>query len=587
MTEYKKFCKFEYKNNFEKLFISILREKANPDTSYLSLPSSSCFTGCIKEILNCLKKERDGIINSDNSNHLIANMYSWMSNETLIREYDYLLYSQLLQTLKSYSEGQKVSKTEKYAFFEYLNKSKTYKYTLKLYDKIIELYEKDVCDETSYKYINIFINELLSDGINYSFLWFIYNCYIDNKFSDFKSFVEYLFYGNKDTYDVFIPIENFSTSDNEIFAKKRQKIEKIGDKFYCKVYANNTIDFHFLIKENIVRIESLFNILRFYQNSSIRFSFSLPIIIKSKYFSQEFEILMSDILCYRSKSYGKNFLIGSVEALEKVKDEDKNSYHRLLNVISYAEKDQDIINPSSYVDNWISLETLISMGERGKGYDAVSNIIPKMLSAKFIFDDACQKYRDIRIALSRKNINVENLEDFIKKSNQSADFVKQIEDPYVRITATLLSKQFSSVYNLKQLFETVEKELSIDLLRIYILRNEYVHSSNLQAFSSMHPYKLKHILSASIDEFFRMLSNRISRDVSDYGIVFDAFSEIIYKYDVRITAFTSLLERKKYLNSSVVVHTDIEDLNIPLETFVYNVLKSNSGLFRKYDVDIS
>lgn len=97
MTEYKKFCKFEYKNNFEKLFISILREKTNPDTSYLSLPSSSCFTGCIKEILNCLKKERDGIINSDNSNHLIANMYSWMSNETLIREYDYLLYSQLLQ----------------------------------------------------------------------------------------------------------------------------------------------------------------------------------------------------------------------------------------------------------------------------------------------------------------------------------------------------------------------------------------------------------------------------------------------------------------------------------------------------------
>ena len=109
----------------------------------------------------------------------------------------------------------------------------------------------------------------MSDGINYSFLWFIYNCYIDNKFSDFKSFVEYLFYGNKDTYDVFIPIENFSTSDNEIFAKKRQKIEKIGDRFYCKVYANNTIDFHFLIKENILRIESLFNILRFYNNSKI------------------------------------------------------------------------------------------------------------------------------------------------------------------------------------------------------------------------------------------------------------------------------------------------------------------------------
>ena len=583
MTEYQKYRSFGYSSNFERLFISILREKTNPKCSYLSLPSNSCFSGCIKEILNCLKKEKDGIINSENSNFLIANLYNWMSSDSLIKEYDFLFYSQLLQTLKGYSEGQKISKTEKYAFFEYINKSKILFYRRNLYNKIISFYENDVCTEESYKYIVAFIDELLAIGNNYMFLWFIYNRYIDNMFSDFKALIEYLNYGNRDTYDIYIPIESFSENDREIFEKKKQKIEVIDDIFYCKVYANNIIDFYHLIKENIIRIESLFNVLRFYNNSKINFSTSIPIKIKSGYFDVEFEVLMSEILCYRSKSYGKNFLMDSIDALEEVKQADKVSYHRLLNVISYAEKDQDVVNPSSYVDNWISLETLVSMGGRGKGFDAVNKFIPKMLCAKFILDDTYQKFNVIKAVLKNKNIILNHLEDFIRMSYNGDSFVEDIEDPYIKITAKILMKNFSSINNFKKLFDSVERELSIDLLRIYILRNEYVHSSNLQAFSSMQAYKLKHILSASIDEFFRMLSNRTKRDKSDYGIVFDAFSEIINKYDIRVTAFTALLERKKYLNT-ITIHTDVEEQNISFETFAFNVLKSNTSLFRKYEV---
>ena len=173
MSEYKKFCSFEYNSNFEKLFISVLREKTNPNCSFLSLPSNSCFTGCIKEILNCLRKEKDGIINSENSNFLIANLYNWMLNDSLIKEYDYLFYSQLLQTLKAYTEGQKVSKTEKYAFFEYINKSRIPFYRRNLFKKIVNFYENDVCTEESYKYIVAFINESLAIGVSYPFLWFI------------------------------------------------------------------------------------------------------------------------------------------------------------------------------------------------------------------------------------------------------------------------------------------------------------------------------------------------------------------------------------------------------------------------------
>ena len=59
---------------------------------------------------------------------------------------------------------------------------------------------------------------------------------------------------------------------------------------------------------------------------------------------------------------------------------------------------------------------------------------------------------------------------------------------------------------------------------------------------------------------------------------------IFNKYDIRTTAFTALLENKKYLNSTVTVHTDVVTQNISYETFVYNVLKSNTSLFRKYDM---
>jgi len=582
MTEYQKFRSFEFASNFEKFFVSILREKTVADCSYLSLPSSTCFTGCIKEILNCLKKERDGIINSENSNYLIANMYSWMSGDSLIKEYDFLFYTQLLKTLKSYTEGQKISKTEKYAFFEYINKSRIKKYRYNLYTKVIHFYENDICDEVCYKHIVAFINELLAVGINYLFLRFVYNCYLDKKFDNIKALIDYLFFGSDDAFDILIPVDNFSNEDKDIFEKKHQKIELVNNRYYCKVYANKAIDFFFLIRENIVRIESLFNILRFYHNSQIQFSQSEPIIIQSKYFNSVFNVYLSEILCYRSKYYGKKFLLGSMDALDAVKKSDKEHYHRLLNVISYAEKDQDFLNPSSYVDNWISLETLTSMSGRGKGFDAVNKLIPKMLCAKYLLDDMMQKFYIIKNALSIKGVHLVNLEDFIKKSHEEATFIEMIDDPYIKITAFILTKKLSTIGNFKKLFDSVERELNVDLLRIYILRNEYVHSSNLQAFSSMHAYKLKHILSASIDEFFRILSNRSTRDESDYGMVFDAFSEIINKCDVRASAFAALMEHKKYLNNSITVHTDFEEQNVSYETFVYNVLKSNTSLFRKY-----
>lgn len=575
----------EYTNRFENLFIRTLSERTYVNTSFLQLPSNNSFTGCVKEILNCLKKEINGIINSDNSNVLIANFYNWLSSENLIKEYDYLFYCQLLQTLKQYSEGQKVSKTEKYAFFEYVNKSKIHKYRFSLYNRITLCFDNDSCDDKTYEYINLFINELLAVGTSYQFLRFVYKCYKENKFQSFKDFISYIFFGNMDSLDIYIPISNYQIADNELFDIKKQKIEKIEEKYYCKVYDNNTMDFYFIIRENIVRIDSLFNILRFYNNSQISFDFNDYIIINSKYFGEEFKISMRDIMFYRSKHYGQKYLKSSVEALEKLKSIEKESYHKILNVISYAEKDQDILNSSSYVDNWISLETLTSMSGRNKGFESVKQLIPKLLSVKVIFDDAYCKFALIKKNLIKYDIKLNKLEDFIKLAHDNSFNYSLIKDDYIRIITERLAKRFSSISLFKKYIDYVENSLSIDLLRIYVLRNEYVHTSNIQAFSSMQHFKLKHILSATIDEFFRILDNRIDKDVSDYGIVFDAFSEVINKYEIRKTAFSSLTETQKLLNGKVVLNTNLEEQKISYETFVFNVLINNTSLFRKYDMD--
>ena len=56
----------------------------------------------------------------------------------------------------------------------------------------------------------------------------------------------------------------------------------------------------------------------------------------------------------------------------------------MLYVISYAEKDKDICNNSSYVNNWISLETLCSLAGRKTGEESVQFVLPGIISAKMI-----------------------------------------------------------------------------------------------------------------------------------------------------------------------------------------------------------
>lgn len=411
------------------------------------------------------------------------------------------------------------------------------------------------------------------------YLGYVLKLYKNDKFHDFISFIDYLYYGNLDSFDVLIPIESFVEKDRELFELKNQKIEIREEHVYCKVYDNNTNDLFYLIKENIIRIESLFNLLRLYRNSGIDFCRDQSIIVYSKYFNENFELSFDEIDRYTGPTpYAKN-LKRSVRSLDILKDNNRSFYHTILNAISYAEKDKDIMSASSYVDNWISIESLLSTYEKKTGYNAVKEIVPKMLSAKLILNDLTntldQAYKNYEGPEMRA-------EKFIALVCQGKYDFDKIVNPYFNLELKRVAKFLSNIKELSNEFSRIEQRLDLDLLRIYVLRNEYVHASNLQAFNSLQQIKLRHLLPLSIDEFFIMLNYRIDKEASEYGLSFDIYSEILNKHDTRQVAFKLFTEKPKLSNGSVCLECDINQCEITLDEFIFNIIKNNLKLFKKY-----
>lgn len=573
-------------NQYENFFITLFDNATSKNTTYLKIPNCNTFTNCIKEILHSLKLEIDGKVKTEHSKKLIENFYNLMLNDIVFRDVNYLEYSRLLLSLKAFSEGDSTGKLDKYSYFEYLNTRFSWKYRKSVLDKIKEKWKLAEKHDDEYFFdsydtqlVYIFINELLACGINYLFLNFLVKLYKQQKFSSFEDFLDYMFWENKDSFDIFLPITTLNNKDKKLFEIKNQIIIITESKTYCKVYGNNIGDFYRLIKENITRIESLFNILRFYSNSVIDFVRTENIIVESKYFNETFLITFDDIIKYVGPTpYFKN-LSPTIDSLNALKDKGTEEYHKILNTISYAEKDKDYMNPSSYVDNWIALETLMSMSIRKTGYEAVSTFVPIMLSARLILNDATNTLEQAYRNYNGKPMKLERFLNLI--ATGQFDYQK-IRNPYYQLEVKRLMRIFSNIKSLQKEFIRVETLLKMDVQRIYMLRNEYVHASNLQAFNSVQQIKLKHILPSCIDEFFKLLNLRIERDVSKYGIIFDIFTEFITRYNNRMIAFKIINETCKLQHGAINLSTDLNSRGIEIDKFIFNILKNNVDLFKKY-----
>lgn len=331
----------------------------------------------------------------------------------------------------------------------------------------------------------------------------------------------------------------------------------------------------------MIRIDSIFNTIKLYTRSEIDYDFTEQILIdvKCAYLRNIKEVYLpfSDINKYKGVNPYSRFMKNSIENLNKLYEADRNLYHKILNIIGYSEKNNDSINSSSYVDSWIALESLYSLNETLTGYKAVKTLLPSFISSKIIINKLTYVLKN---GLKRSGIKAE---DFIASPYSDVEeMAKEANSPYFARELLKIKHNIGTIKNLKRYYEAIEQRISIDITRIYMLRNEYVHESKLSAFKSLQFYRLRNYLVLSIDLFFNMLNQRIDLDSNRGEVAYSVFARLKEKNNLRQTFFTVATEKRKYKNNAEVLAIDEIGKTVSLEDVTMNIIFNNNHIVKKF-----
>lgn len=564
--------------------VSFLQSKTDVRSAFFDLTSNNCFTYLMKELCNYEKNWLDGNIKNNYIQKFSSFFYDFLEKDEILVKVNSLVYAILLEELKSLSEGNKCINKEQYSYLlEVTNKNSHY-YFQEVANQIKSfnyVEEKDL--HSLNRLCNLFLNETLARGIDPRFIRMILMSN-NERFKNGDEIIDYFFYQNSDSYTIYIPIKNINQKDMILFEKKQIIEEKEGH-YYAKVYKNKCIDFFSTIKEQMTRIDSIFNILKIYSNTSINFDFEQEIIVEitNDYEFNNSRINFNEIRKYKGYTPYSKHLDAMISNLEVLNSKEKSNYHKILNIISYAEKDDDILSSTSYIDNWIALESLYSLSKRKEGYQSVSEYLPSIVASKYIKN---QLTNSLQICF--KNEEKISSEDFIKKviSGTFEEKIKTIDDIYYKYRIRKLASFYKDFKSFRFYYQKIENRISIDLLRIYMLRNEFVHQSNLNAFYSLQYFKLKNFLAISLDEFFKMLSQKIeSSYLSPFGLTYDAFSKLINKENNKKMLLMFLSEKRKTKSEKRELSIiEIPD-KISIEEVMVNLYLDNNVLLKKYSID--
>lgn len=517
-------------NETEKFFLECLNERLFRYAQYNHLPNCTCFSYCINELArNC----KIYLETNKKINHLslCEDFYEYMIDDIifkLIDESQYYVLTNLLKDIKSNSANIKsaytyITKTRSIYCMLYLNKTKEYLY---------ELLRNDTKDyEKVEKITDVFINELLSQKLSYLFLVNIYRQFLhDNIFDSVYKLFEYLLNeDNSENIEMYLPLKDCKTRDIE-FISVKQEIVQYEDIYYCKIY-DNCVDYFDLCITNKRRIESILNFFKFYRNSNIDFDYSKKVKVIRKKIGDEFEVSFKDLLTYKY-FVGKDSIINqTVHNLEILDNNNNILYYKINNILHYAEKDNDMLNASSYVDNWIALESIVKLSEVWSGYEGVKFYVPKMLAVKYL-------RQEINASLKNafKNRTQVKLEEFIESCIKDNEYkiCDGAKNTYYIYKLKKYATIISSFELLSKNVSAVQKRLERDIERIYLIRNEYVHSSNINAVNNMQKIKLKRILADTIDCFNKSLNGNVSNNFYSVSGE-DIFSDLERKYLVEKT----------------------------------------------------
>lgn len=605
------------KEIFEEFFITMMESKFSGSTSYVEMPNNNCFRFCLKECIYCLSKNENKESNiRDYSIAVFNNFYKFMQKDIIFKNINDFEYRNLLLKLKHYSEGSnnEVSK-QKLAYFDRINNYYSKKYFEKCYLMLIELYnsESPLDFDDLYFIENVFFNELLALKMNYQFIGYSLELYKKGKFNNILDYIKYLYYHNRDNMEIYIPLKNCSEKDLK-FLRKNQEIIIIESVVYCKTYETRFIDFYSWIEKQIIRIESLFNALRFYTESELDFDLENEIIIHSSYFDDKIKIPFKNIISYSNKLVNYSNMSTLMESLNKLKQVDntlsfndditdeganidnklksgtkrintefnesrKILYYKILNILSFVEKDKDYLNHNSFVDNWSALETLCGLSGIKSGYEAVKYFVPKIIRSKIILKDINDVFYRY-FSVSNPSFRAQQFITCIKNGN--FEFAR-INNAYFMYKLKNYEKVFKSIKTFENYLKNIEDIISYDIMRIYMIRNEYAHDSNLNVFNSMQQYKLKVIVPLVLDEFFKVLNKNIDNFDTEEGLSFDVFSDILQRYDAQCGAFELIDKGLKINNGGKDLKIDVKNYTIKEDEFIFNVLKNNTQPFKKYN----
>ncbi len=567
---------------FEQYFFTKLRCDTDIEGCYFCMPSNDCFTYCINELKIALENQLEENIKNNYVLELSKWFYKFLENDKILKSIDSLSFSQLLLLLKEMSEGKSFDKKDTITTLVHLRGQLAHKYFHKIKDELSALSQSTILD---YEYLDVlielFLNECLARDIDIRFIHKTIEWYESGNFKTFESFLEFFVSRITISYDIYLPVKNYKSINKDVFKQNNQEIISNKGIHYLHIYENGSIDYYRVITSHMIRIDSIFNTIKLYTRSEIDYDFEENILIdigcKHLLKIKEVYLPFSEINKYKGVNPYAKFMNNSINNLNKLYELDRNLYHKILNIIGYSEKNNDSINSSSYVDSWIALESLYSLNETTSGYKAVKMLLPSFISSKIIINKLTFILKN---AFGRKEMLAE---DFVEKPFCEVEKLAQNAKSLFYKRELLKAKnKVQTISNLKKYYDAIEQRVSIDITRIYMLRNEYVHESKLSAFKSLQFYRLRNYLVLSIDLFFNMLDQRIDRDSGRGEIAYSVFAKLKEKNDLRHTFFLVSTEKRKYKNNMDILKIDEIDKTVSQADVTMNIILNNNYIIKKF-----
>lgn len=563
--------------------------------SFLQLPSMICFNFCLKEMLDLCN------VNSETGNkkyfELARDFFDFLKKDTILKEIDMGKYITLIKKLKEFIDNKdKINTDELYNFFKHTKFIFGNKYIEKLKDKILDNL-KCCNDYNEFSFlIETFINEMLSKGYTYKFLNEIMKeyCYNNNKiFNTPEEMLDFLL-NQKESYDIYIPLKNFKQRDyrfirnsfktQDITLGKEIKIEGkefLEDIYYCHIYFHSN-DYYKGINRQIKRLKSIFNFEKFYIGSHIDFDYTNKCIIKANKILNTEDKTLHSILYYAYYRGTYKIIDSSITTFKKltgyyeIEDkEDSILAKDLFNIIDYSEKDNNVMTTEQFINKWIALETLYSKASNKSGFDAVITYVPKILSIDYL-------RKKISITLKRTNINMKykKIEEFIYLcySEESDKEIEKISSQYYKLLLKRYKDILTNTSKLNKEIDNISNKIKMNIYRIYIFRNRYVHTGETKSYYDIPQYMLLQIMAASMDKFMRGINDIESKDMT-WDMV---FTNIINKYTTISDALKVLCEDLKIDRTLTITKEDVLSEKDNIENIIVKILlEKHIGLFEE------